>query len=225
MSTSLEERALKLLASGVDQSSTALALGVTASRISQLLSEDNFAERLAAQRFQSLAKHNARDEEYDALEDQLLKQLKSSVPMIMQPEKIARVLQVVNNAKRRGASAPDNILQKQTVIRLTLPVQIVNKFSTNASQQILTVNDEPMITVQSGQMTKLLESRKDELVETYTRVTQDKFGFEHAETVTAPQPVGIADTPPATKATYNPKRWIIKDGISVGVTTEPSKAG
>lgn len=184
--TSLEERALALLGAGVPAEACAATLGVTASRISQLLSEDDFALRLSALRYDSLAKHNARDSEYDTLEDQLIRQLKSTVPMLMDPLKVTRVLQVVNAAKRRGASSPDAILQKQEVVKLTVPIQIVNQYSTNANKQVVTVDGESMITMQSGRMTKLLAEKKDVLENQPINVEQwesgetkyDRFGFE-----------------------------------------------
>jgi hypothetical protein len=163
---STDQRALELLGAGVSTAQTALAIGVSESRIAQLLSDDDFSGRLAERRFASLAKHNARDEEYDQIEDQLIKQLKTVLPLVIQPEKIARLLQVVNQAKRRGASSPDNIVQKQTVIKLQLPVQIINKFSTNSSNQVVTVHDgvqeQSMVTVQSGQMKKLAAVHKEQ---------------------------------------------------------------
>ena len=71
-STSVEERALHLLGSGVPADSVASALGVTPSRISQLLAEDSFSKKVAALRYDSLQKHNRRDGKYDSLEDTLL---------------------------------------------------------------------------------------------------------------------------------------------------------
>lgn len=188
--TTTEERALKLLASGVTAANAAVALGISDSRISQLVSDESFASKLVALKFESLQKHNARDEEYDGIEDVLIEQLKLAIPMMMQPEKIARVLSMINSAKRRGASSPDSVLQKQQVVRLTIPIQILNRFSTNSAQQIISVNDEDMITVQSGRMNTLLEENQNELksrrdsqtVENlsfdYTPPKPDKFGFD-----------------------------------------------
>jgi hypothetical protein len=165
--SSTDKKALDLLGAGVTVAQTAAAIGVTESRIAQLLSDDYFAERLASVRFEALAKHNERDNEYDKIEDQLIKQLKSTLPMVMQPEKIVRMLQVINSAKRRGASSPDAIHQKQTVIQLQLPIQIINRFATNGINQVVSVDAEDgnskqsMVTVQSGQMKKLVEHQRE----------------------------------------------------------------
>jgi hypothetical protein len=176
-----EQRILSLLSDGVSVSQVATAIGVSDSRIAQLISDDYFAARLAERRFENLRKHNARDAVYDELEDKLLAQLKSAAPMIMQPEKIARVLQMVNQAKRRGSASPESIHEKQTVIRLQLPIQIVNRFSTNSQGQVTTVNStevtdvesiraprvsapttQSMVTVQSGQIKKMADAQAAE---------------------------------------------------------------
>lgn len=186
--SSTDQRALELLGSGVSVTQTALAIGVSESRIAQLLSDDTFSTRLAEKRFDSLAKNNARDAQYDEAEDKLLGQLKQVIPMVMQPEKIARLLQIVNQAKRRGASSPDHITAKQTVIRLQLPVQIVNKFSTNSANQVVTIDNESgsqsMVTVQSGHMKHLVKEYKERQneeqslrIESDRRNTGAKFGF------------------------------------------------
>ena len=188
--SSLEDRALKLLSAGTPAEDCARTLGVDASRIAQLLSTDQFAERLAVLRFQSLQKHNERDDELDGLEDTLIRQFKQVVPMLMEPMKIVNALKQVNGMRRRGASSPDAILNKQQTVRLNVAVSVMQKFSTNSSQQIVTVNGESMVTLQSGQMTKLLEARKDELTPQITQpvfesgeVRYDRFGFDREERI------------------------------------------
>lgn len=179
--TSNQARALELLASGVTVAQTAAAIGLTEARVTQFLSEDSFAAELASRRFKALAKHNARDDEYDAMEDTLIKQLKQAIPMLMQPERIVRVLQIINNAKRRGTSSPDAVTQKQTVIKLQLPVQIINRFSTNSLNQVVTVENasskQSMLTVQSGQMKKLVAEHKEKDTIEAERLKNDPSSF------------------------------------------------
>jgi hypothetical protein len=71
-------KALSLLSSGVTPEQCALALGLTPSAISQMVSDEVFAGRLAEMKFDALRKHNARDDELDALEDALIAQLKTN---------------------------------------------------------------------------------------------------------------------------------------------------
>jgi hypothetical protein len=63
--TSTETRALALLGQGIEPGIVANSLGVDPSRISQLLSDENFAAQVAELRFENLAKHSMRDNKYD----------------------------------------------------------------------------------------------------------------------------------------------------------------
>lgn len=164
--TSTESRALKLLGQGISPEVVASALGVTPSAISQLLSREDFATKVTELRYEGLVKHNSRDAEYDALEDRLLEKMKDLLPMMFDPLKVLRAIQVINGAKRRGAAAPDSTLAKQTVINLTLPVAIINQFKksgvgsdlvTNSNNQVIQAGGQDLITVQSSQMSQLLD--------------------------------------------------------------------
>ena len=130
-------RALSLLGSGVSTEQTAAALGVTPSAISQLLADQEFADQVAHLRYENLQSHNRRDDKYNDLEDDLLKKLKENLSLIMRPEQIMRALAMVNNAKRRGQSAPEQVSESATILTLVLPTQIVQKFETNANNQVI----------------------------------------------------------------------------------------
>lgn len=156
--TTTEARALDLLGSGVGPEQTAAALGVTVSAISQFLSDETFANKVAEARYRNLLKHNNRDSEYDSLEDSLIKRMKDIIPYLSKPFEILRAIQVINGAKRRGMSAPEHITQQQTVISLNLPVQIVQHFQVNSANQVVRAGNQDLITVQSGRMAGLSSS-------------------------------------------------------------------
>jgi hypothetical protein len=163
--TATEERALSLLGSGIAPETVAASLGITPSRISQMLSDENFAARVAEMRYQNLAKHNERDSAYDSLEDDLLERLKDCLPLMHRPMEILKAIQVINAAKRRGSSTPESIIEKQSIIQLTIPIQIVNKFQTNAQGQVTSIQTsestaQNLLTIQSGSLDHLLKSRK-----------------------------------------------------------------
>lgn len=165
--TLTEERALVLLGSGVAPAMVAASLGVSESLISQLLSNDAFATEVAELRFESLQKHNRRDSDYDKLEDALLEKMQDCVPLMHRPMEILKAISVVNAAKRRGQSTPESITNKQQVIQLQIPVQVINKFSTNLSGQVTSITDsenvtQQLITIQSGALGTLLKERKNE---------------------------------------------------------------
>lgn len=165
IATSTEERALKLLGQGISPEATAAACGVSVSRISQLLSDENFAAQVASLRYEALQKHNAQDSEYDEIETILTKKFKESIPLMMRPMEILKGLQVINAQKRRGTSAPEAILEKQQVVNITLPSVIVNNFTslevkTNIHNQVVQVGNKDLTTMQSG---TLLQSHKEKV--------------------------------------------------------------
>lgn len=155
--TSTEDRALTLLGQGLGPEVVAAAVGVSTSRISQLLSTAEFAGRVAELRYENLAKHNSRDNAYDAMEDSLLEKLKDCMPYMMRPMEILKAISVINAAKRRGSSAPESITSQQTVVQLIMPTQIMQSFTTNINNQVIKAGQQDLVTVQSSNMDKLLE--------------------------------------------------------------------
>lgn len=170
----LETRALALLSSGVSPEQCASACGVTPGRISQLISSEVFATKLADRRFEALRKHNARDDELDALEDAIIFQFKQSITFVLDPAKLARMLQIVNAAKRRGASAPDQIISKQTVLKLNIPITLINRFTLNGANQVISAGEQDLVTIQSSQMKRLAAERS----ESQTQVLEMEIGLE-----------------------------------------------
>jgi len=155
--TSTEDRALTLLGQGLGPEVVAAAVGVSTSRISQLLSTPEFASKVAEARYENLAKHNSRDNAYDKMEDTLLSKLSDCLPYMMRPMEILKAIQVINAAKRRGSSAPESITSQQTVVQLIMPTQIMQSFTTNINNQVIKAGAQDLVTVQSSNMDKLLE--------------------------------------------------------------------
>ena len=152
VTSSLEDKALSLLGSGVSSEATAAALGVTAGRISQLLSQKAFSDQVAALRYESLQEHNQRDAEYDSLEDRLLIKLNKAVPLMIKPDTIMKALQVVNNAKRRGQSAPEQTANTKNIVNLILPTHVAQQFTKNINNQITKAGDQELLTMASGSL-------------------------------------------------------------------------
>jgi hypothetical protein len=159
--TSTKERALVLLGQGVGPEMVASAIGVSVSAISQLISDPEFAAAVAEARYTNLIKYNERDTEYDKLEDTLLSKLKDLIPYMLRPMEILKAIQVINSAKRRGAVVPESIANPSQVVQLVMPVQILQQFTVNSSNQVIKTGEQELITVQSGQMSKLLEKKRN----------------------------------------------------------------
>lgn len=159
--SSTEDRALALLGQGCGPEVVASALGVTVSRISQLLSESGFAEQVAELRFKSLAKHSERDQRADRLEDMLLEKLENLLPFMMNPMQVVHAYTRLNAAKRRGSSAPESLTSQQQIVSLNIPTVILNQHLTqnitvNATNQVVKAGNQDLVTVQSGHMSELL---------------------------------------------------------------------
>ena len=159
--TSQESRALELLGQGIGPEQTASAVGLSTSRISQLLSDPDFSSQVAEKRFHNLQKHNERDSNYDSLEDKLLKKMENCLAFMHKPMEILRAIQIINQAKRRGVSAPDHITQQQTVVTLTMPVTVVNQFKLDGNRQVLEAGQQTLITAQSSHLQDMLKQRKE----------------------------------------------------------------
>jgi hypothetical protein len=156
----LEQRALLLLGQGIDPGVVASAVGVSDSRISQLISDPYFASRVAELRYVELEKHATRDAAYDSLEDDLLEKLKNCIPYMLKPMEILASIRVINQAKRRSIGQVQSVQAKAEVINLTMPIQIIQQYRVNGNNQVIQAGQQELITIQSGSMKNLLAQSK-----------------------------------------------------------------
>jgi hypothetical protein len=155
--SSTESRALTLLGQGLPISTVAAALGVTDSAISQLLSNPSFSQAVRDRKYQALAKYQTLDDNYDALEAKLQKQLMQVVPMLFKPRDVLHAIQVVNAAKRRGGVAPDATPDQAKVVTITMPTVISQKFITNIHQQVIQAGSQDLTTIPSSQISRIVD--------------------------------------------------------------------
>lgn len=161
----VEERAMKLLGNGVPAPHVASTLGISESRVSQLMSQEEFAAAVVALRYEALAKHNAADSELDELETELRLKVKESMALMFRPEQLLKAFQIINSAKRRGSSAPEAITQQQTIVQISMPVKVINRFTKNVMNQVVEAGDQKLVTVQSGillEALKLQQSKREQ---------------------------------------------------------------
>lgn len=158
LETSTESRALSLLGQGLGAEIVASAIGVSTSRISQLLSDPEFSSKVADLRYKSLAAHNETDSRYDDMERELQDRLKDLIPFMMKPFEVLKAIQIINAAKRRGASAPDSLTSTQNIVQLIMPTAIFNQFTTNINNQVVQAGEQNLVTVQSSKMLELASS-------------------------------------------------------------------
>jgi hypothetical protein len=169
-STSIEDRALILLGSGIAAEATANALGVTPSRISQLLSEQVFSDKVATLRYENLQQHNVRDSQYDNIEDSLLDKLEGSLPFMIKPADILKGISIINSAKRRGQSAPDQTINQQNIVNLVLPQIIAERFTVNINNQVTRAGDQELHTMPASNLLATVEREEERKQESLTQL-------------------------------------------------------
>jgi SOS response regulatory protein OraA/RecX len=147
-----EKRAIELLGSGLSASVVATAVGVSESRISQLMSDKSFAEEVATLRFQNLQKHNEMDNAYDRMEKKVAGQLEDMLPLMMRPMELLKAASVINSMKRRGSSSPDQMVSQNQVVQLLMPTVITQKFTTNVNNQVIHAGNQTLETIQGTQL-------------------------------------------------------------------------
>jgi len=148
LSGDTKQQIKSLLSGGCTQRQAALAVGVDESYVSQLMTGDEeFATEVISARIIALKDQSARDGQYDLLEDKILKKLHDQLHMVVNSDKLVRMLAVVNGAKRRGAQQQENGQAGPitNVINLTLPTAIINRYRTNTSNEVIEVNEQGMV--------------------------------------------------------------------------------
>lgn len=155
-----DAKILSLLGQGISANIVASAVGKSEAYISQLISDPIFSAQVYELRYKTLAKHSDRDNAYDETEDQLLDKLKHMIPLMFKPMEVLAAIRVINQAKRRGAGFQPTNQTTAPVVSLTIPIQLVNQFRTDSNNQVIEAGQQTLITVQSGNMNRLLEQRK-----------------------------------------------------------------
>ncbi len=174
----LQLRILKLLGSGLSSEIVSTAAGVSASYISQLLAEESFAMQVTQLRFDALQVNNKRDNEYDSLEDTLMEKMKDLVPLMYRPMEILRAIQVINAARRRGSSAPEQVTINNTVINLNLPKHQYAKIMKSIDGQVVQIGNESLTTIPSSMLLNQVAANKPAAL-THSNTTQEELTDEY----------------------------------------------
>lgn len=148
-----------LLIENIPQAMIASTLGCDPSYISQVAAAD--AEEIRAAR---LAKYQGaldRDNKLDAVEDSLITRLQESIHYMHKPMELARVLQIVNSAKRRTsqADASPSHLQGAAVVTIVLPTNNQNPLIINqANNQVVQIGATPLVPLQMSALDRSLSN-------------------------------------------------------------------
>ena len=148
----IKGKILQMLGNGLSNDIVATAAGVSVSYISQLLSEESFAMQVTQKRFDNLQANTIRDNQYDDIEDKLIEKMRDLLPMMYRPMEVLRAIQVINAAKRRGASAPEQVTINNTVINLNIPRHQMQRFTKSIDGQVVQAGDQTLVTMSSNNL-------------------------------------------------------------------------
>ena len=76
--------------------------------------------------------------------------MRDLLPMMYRPMEVLRAIQVINAAKRRGASAPEQVTINNTVINLNLPKHQMQRFIQNSQGQVVQAGEQTLLTMNSN---------------------------------------------------------------------------
>lgn len=155
---SLEEKLLSYLSRGCSNEDAAAACGISTSRVSQIITEPEFAERLQSARFAHAVQYQERDLSWDSAEDKLLEKLHEAIPVMHKPAEILSALRIVNGATRRAVTSPDQIAATKSTVSLIIPTVALSRFVANAQNQVVQAGTQSLITIQSGVLSNMAAS-------------------------------------------------------------------
>lgn len=136
------EKIKELLGNGLTNDVVATAVGVTPAYISQLMSDERFAEEVVSLRTVTLTAATSRDRGYDDIEQALLTKLSDVVNsgMIYKTQELLRAIQVINQAKRRGATSQNPLIQTtDKIVTLNMPTVVINSYKTDGKGEVVEV--------------------------------------------------------------------------------------
>ena len=176
-----EGRALELLGKGLSTSVVASALGVTDATVSQFLAVPEFAAEVQSLRFASLQESTELDDTYTSMESKLLTKLENSMAFISKPRDILSAITVMNSAKRRGQTDPEQANADNKVAQLSIPAVISQKFTVNVFNQVTEVTDaqgknSELVTIDSSSLSRAVSASKADKLRTLEHLPQERLG-------------------------------------------------
>ena len=168
----ITERVIALLGQGHPAVTVAASLGISESRVSQIASEPAAQARISELRFQSLQKFNALDDKYLSVEETLLQKLESSMMFLQRPLEIARTLQIINAAKRRGQESPEQATIHQNIVNISMPTQVLQKFTVNGQNQVVQIGSQTLLTLPSNKVSELVRGAQENDLRPEKRLTK-----------------------------------------------------
>jgi hypothetical protein len=154
-----KDKLIDFLAAGVSQRAAAAACGISDSLVSQLLSTPEFQDALALKKADAIAANVAYDARIDQVEDTVLRRVEATAPMITDPMKAMKALQMLSSVRRRNIGAQLDSTPT-TVITLDLPAAAKVAISLSQDKQVIAIDGRSTATLPSRNLGILLAERK-----------------------------------------------------------------
>lgn len=156
--------ALNYLAQGLSPSQVASALNVSPSYISQLLEEEEFSLELASLREKAIAADVDYDSQKDRVEKKLLDIVEQTLGTVYNPVVAMKLWRDINMGRSKAMHRtvkPGTQVVNNTVVQLSLPQQLTDKFTLNSQNQVIQAGDQTLVTMQSGSMASLAQKSRE----------------------------------------------------------------
>jgi hypothetical protein len=157
---SMREQIIELLGCGLSNMEVATAVGCDPSWISQLLALPEVFEQvqiLRAARTRQFVEHDAK---IDRAEAAVLDRVMHLANFVTKPGEAAKVFSILNSAKRRAVSAPQDASNPSTVVNINLPQTMAVAIQVSQDKQVIEVNGRSMTTMPAKNVAAALESKK-----------------------------------------------------------------
>lgn len=158
---SAKESALELLAQGIAPGQVAESIGVEASYISQLMSDEDFLTQLQERKSASTQEDLDYDKKLDRVEGEFLSKIEEKSRFANLQQSL-QAFKVINGAKRRKDSrtAPAGT-QIGVIVTLNLPVSMLPQYQTNSKNEIVEVEGKTMVSATPKKLDEILALRSN----------------------------------------------------------------
>lgn len=166
--TGTASRILNILIGGATQEQAAKAVGVDPSYVSQLCAEEDFQLQIVQGIQSDIEKSVTIDQTYLEIEAALVKKLKELCSWMTTGDQVLKALRYVNEAKRKTQSYIPNTgvggnNQEGTTSHVTtiiVPTFIQQHFTVTPNREIVGINDQPLVTLNSKQLNTMVQNSK-----------------------------------------------------------------
>ena len=157
----MKSKIIEMLGAGCSPVQVALACGVGESYVSQLLSEEAIAERVAELRATRAAAYLEHDDAIDTDEEVARKLVRRNLDNgFLKPMEALKHFQVLNAARRKTDSGSNTQVPTSTVVNLNLPAMAAVQFKLTMDKQVIEIDGRSMTTMPAQKVTKMLREKK-----------------------------------------------------------------